>query len=209
MLSLLYEHIHNNLIKDGNRFYRQTTGIAQGSVVSSLLCSLHIGHFESCHIRSSIPSSLPSSTEAEENTDGSIHGSLGVLIRIVDDSLYISTSQEAAEWYVKKMEQGSPEYGSSCNPEKTRVSFDCDLNGRRLKKCLPDPRTLMLPAFEPFNGAKRTAVGRVLLPWCGLLVDCSTLEVYADYLRFAGNCTCCVKVISCYCSQLLQMSEIR
>jgi hypothetical protein len=34
----LREHIQNNLIRDGGRFYRQRIGIPQGSVLSSLMC---------------------------------------------------------------------------------------------------------------------------------------------------------------------------
>ena len=38
ILYLIEEHILNNLVKIGNKFYRQATGIPQGSVLSTLLC---------------------------------------------------------------------------------------------------------------------------------------------------------------------------
>lgn len=38
LLDLLREHIANHVVKIGKSFYRQTIGIPQGSIVSTLLC---------------------------------------------------------------------------------------------------------------------------------------------------------------------------
>ncbi|CAG8527299.1 9743_t:CDS:10 [Diversispora eburnea] len=46
VLGLLEEHLKNNLIKIGNKFYKQAIGIPQGSVVSTLLCSFYYGAME-------------------------------------------------------------------------------------------------------------------------------------------------------------------
>ena len=46
ILRLLEEHIESNLIKLGNKFYRQREGIPQGSIVSSLLCSYFYADME-------------------------------------------------------------------------------------------------------------------------------------------------------------------
>jgi telomerase reverse transcriptase len=43
---ILRHHISNNLIHVGKSLYRQVVGISQGSVLSSLLCSLFYGHME-------------------------------------------------------------------------------------------------------------------------------------------------------------------
>ena len=45
-MSLLREHITTNLVKIGPRLFRQKDGIPQGSVLSSLLCSLFYGDME-------------------------------------------------------------------------------------------------------------------------------------------------------------------
>jgi telomerase reverse transcriptase len=44
---LIHDHVSNNLIKVGKGLYRQIVGIPQGSILSTLLCSLFYGHFES------------------------------------------------------------------------------------------------------------------------------------------------------------------
>ncbi|CAG8605819.1 1264_t:CDS:10, partial [Dentiscutata erythropus] len=46
ILDLLEKHIKYNLIKIGDKFYRQCIGISQGSVVSTLLCSFYYGEME-------------------------------------------------------------------------------------------------------------------------------------------------------------------
>lgn len=46
MLELIEDHVRNNLIKVGKGLYRQVVGIPQGSVLSTLLCSLFYGRFE-------------------------------------------------------------------------------------------------------------------------------------------------------------------
>lgn len=58
---------------------------------------------------------------------------------------------------------GIPEYGFLINPNKTVVNFPVDdIPGCSKFKQLPDCR---------------------LIPWCGLLLDIQTLEVYCDYSR--------------------------
>lgn len=46
VLRLLREHITTNLVKIGPQLFRQKDGIPQGSVLSSLLCSLFYGDME-------------------------------------------------------------------------------------------------------------------------------------------------------------------
>lgn len=59
---------------------------------------------------------------------------------------------------------GVPEYGFVINPGKTVVNFpvDKDIPGCSAFKQLP---------------------ARTVIPWCGLLIDTQTLEVYCDYSR--------------------------
>ncbi|KAJ3343491.1 hypothetical protein HDU93_008150 [Gonapodya sp. JEL0774] len=46
LIQLVEEHIRNNIVKMGKKFYRQIVGIPQGSVLSSLLCSFFYGDLE-------------------------------------------------------------------------------------------------------------------------------------------------------------------
>lgn len=57
----------------------------------------------------------------------------------------------------------------SVNPAKTRVSFELRASGAAL------PRNTV-----------RSADGQDFMPWCGLLVNTATLDLQADYTRYAG-----------------------
>ena len=59
----------------------------------------------------------------------------------------------------------------SINPSKTRLSFP-----------MQTPDGLCLPATTFRDGA-----GRSFMKWCGLLVNCQTLELQADYTRYMGT----------------------
>lgn len=64
---------------------------------------------------------------------------------------------------------GFEDFGIAINPSKTRASFDAIARGHQLRSTL------------------RTPDGRQLVPWCGLLLDCASLEIRADYTRYAGQ----------------------
>ncbi|GBC01389.1 hypothetical protein RclHR1_41700001, partial [Rhizophagus clarus] len=46
VLELLEEHIRKNIIKADDKYYTQKIGIPQGSILSSLLCSINYGVME-------------------------------------------------------------------------------------------------------------------------------------------------------------------
>ncbi|KAK2513477.1 Tert [Columba guinea] len=111
--------ISNNILEIGNRYYLQCCGIPQGSILSTLLCSLCYGDME--------------------------------------NKLLCGVQQDGT------LATGIPEYGFLINPHKTVVNFPVDdIPGCSKFKQLPDCR---------------------LVPWCGLLLDIQTLEVYCDYSR--------------------------
>ena len=66
---------------------------------------------------------------------------------------------------------GFPGDSVSINPSKTRLSFP-----------MQTPDGLCLPATTFRDGA-----GRSFMKWCGLLVNCQTLELQADYTRYMGT----------------------
>lgn len=65
---------------------------------------------------------------------------------------------------------GFPDYGVHMNPAKTKLSFDMRLGDQAL------PRNTYT--------AKD---GQEFLKWCGLLINTRTLELQADYTRYAGT----------------------
>lgn len=71
----------------GGEYYKRERGISQGCVVSSLLCNFYYGHMEAAHLTSLVhPDDL--------------------FMRLVDDFLFVSPSEERARWFLSLMQQG-------------------------------------------------------------------------------------------------------
>ncbi|XP_037549563.1 telomerase reverse transcriptase [Nematolebias whitei] len=91
----------------------------------------------------------------------------GCLMRLVDDFLLITPDHHQAQTFLRTMLNGVPQYGLVVNPQKVVVNFE--VSG----SLGAGPGIRMLPP-------------RCLLPWCGLLLDTHSLDVYKDYSRYAG-----------------------
>ncbi|CAM9259632.1 unnamed protein product [Bubo scandiacus] len=147
LFTFFLQMIHNNILEIGNRYYLQCCGIPQGSILSTLLCSLCYGDMENkllCGVQQD-----------------------GVLIRLIDDFLLVTPHLMQARTFLRTLATGIPEYGFLINPNKTVVNFPVDdIPGCSKFKQLPNCR---------------------LIPWCGLLLDIQTLEVYCDYSSY--TCT--------------------
>ena len=52
-----------------------------------------------------------------------------LLLRFVDDFLFISTKRHEAKEFLKVMRNGFPEYGCSISESKTLVNFDVTFDG--------------------------------------------------------------------------------
>ncbi|XP_061850682.1 telomerase reverse transcriptase [Colius striatus] len=147
LFTFFLQMIHNNILEIGSRYYLQCCGIPQGSILSTLLCSLCYGDMENkllCGVQQD-----------------------GVLIRLIDDFLLVTPHLMQARTFLRTLATGIPEYGFLINPNKTVVNFPVDdIPGCSKFKQLLDCR---------------------LIPWCGLLLDVQTLEVYCDYSSY--TCT--------------------
>lgn len=62
---------------------------------------------------------------------------------------------------------GFSDYGIRINPTKTRANFEA------------------LPGRPKFRCTYQTPDGKEFIKWCGLLINCSSLEVQADYTRYS------------------------
>jgi telomerase reverse transcriptase len=116
LLKLLGEHVERNVVKIGKRFYRQKRGIPQGSVVSSILCSLFYAQLESEELGFIAES------------DGSL------LLRLIDDFLVISTEKNIAERFLDVMLAGLPEYGVVVKKQKSLVNFATTTQGVKIQQ---------------------------------------------------------------------------
>lgn len=121
------------------------SGIAQGSILSSYLCSHFYTHMEIRYLKSYL------------KDDSSL------LIRWVDDFLYMTPDQSKADTFLTTMNAGIPKYGCQISTKKTLVNYTT-LSGIPVRHISQD---------EAF-------------PWCGFLVNPKTLDVKVDYSRYQG-----------------------
>nr|OQO19315.1 hypothetical protein B0A51_11621 [Rachicladosporium sp. CCFEE 5018] len=113
IIGLLREHVESNVIKLGNRYYRQKEGIPQGSIVSSLLCSYFYG-------------------ELEQKCLGFIRNGDSLLLRMIDDFLVITTDRDVAQRFMQVMHGGLPEFGVQVKAEKSRANFNITIAGEEI-----------------------------------------------------------------------------
>ncbi|KAG5342247.1 hypothetical protein C0989_004091 [Termitomyces sp. Mn162] len=145
ILALLEEHITENIVKIGSNYYRQTIGIPQGSILSALLCCFFYG-------------------DMEKRFTNFSDDAKSVLLRLIDDYLFITTSRTKAIQFLAMMSQGHPEYGCFISKDKTLTNFDYEAQ--------------ILNVVE----AKQQR-----FPWCGYLIDMKNLSVTVDYQRYNGS----------------------
>ncbi|XP_076104815.1 uncharacterized protein LOC143073284 [Mytilus galloprovincialis] len=132
LLRQLHCHIFHNIIKIGKTYYKQTKGISQGSVISTLLCNMYYGEMER---------QLPVCEGA-------------VMMRIVDDALFVTPSKDRAFNYYHKMIKGIPDFNFSINKSKVQTNFNVS------------------EITEGITILENTE----WLSWCGILLNMKTLE---------------------------------
>lgn len=142
LMKLMNQHVGQNLVKVGKKFYRQKKGVPQGSVLSAILCSYFYADLESRHL-------------------GFLRGPDCLLMRLIDDFLLITMDKGKAERFVEIMHGGLPEYGVEVNPLKTLVNFDMVVEQNPVGR-LPDGKWF---------------------PYCGTIIDCTTLNITKDTER--------------------------
>lgn len=118
ILELLERHVRANLVRIGKKYYRQKSGIPQGSVLSTLLCNFFYG-------------------EHEREKLGFLHCDEALLMRLVDDYLLITTRKDLAQRFLQVMVDGDAEYGISVGSGKTLANFDATVNGISVPRPLP------------------------------------------------------------------------
>jgi telomerase reverse transcriptase len=154
------------------RYLQQHTGIPQGSIMGSLLCSAFYADMEATHALGAAAAPRPLDAAA---ADGALPQS--VLVRWIDDFLFLSVCPDAAAAFVARVHAGFPDYGAAVSASKTALNFDAvDAAGA------PLPRNEYCPPGGGGGGG-----GPRYLRWCGLLLNSETLEARADYSRYEGE----------------------
>uniref|UniRef100_A0A671RMH8 Telomerase reverse transcriptase n=1 Tax=Sinocyclocheilus anshuiensis TaxID=1608454 RepID=A0A671RMH8_9TELE len=90
----------------------------------------------------------------------------GCIMRLVDDFLLITPHLSKATEFLTTLLAGVPDYGCQINPQKVAVNFPVCVEWL-------DSGVSVLPSC-------------CLFPWCGLLLDTHSLDVYKDYSRYDG-----------------------
>ncbi|XP_036775976.2 telomerase reverse transcriptase isoform X1 [Manis pentadactyla] len=100
--------VHHHVIRIGGKCYVQCQGVPQGSILSTLLCSLCYGDMEN---------KLFSDVQQD-----------GLLLRLVDDFLLVTPHLTQAEAFLRTLVRGVPEYGCVANLGKTVVNFPVEVS---------------------------------------------------------------------------------
>lgn len=201
-LELLEQHLTANLIKLKAHWHKQVKGIAQGSTLSGMLCSLYLAHLEKAHLapllenippmpdsvttswcgglselataahpRGLATSSTSTSTSPFMQSPVKIHS---LLMRFIDDFLFITTERRTAESVLLKTMKGFDDYSVTINPAKTKANFPVVVKQSH--------ETVLL---KP--NVHTTDDGNTFIKWCGLLINTCNLELQGDYTRYAGE----------------------
>ncbi|XP_073027919.1 telomerase reverse transcriptase isoform X3 [Primulina eburnea] len=188
---LLKEHIKHNVVQLDKKFYLQRVGIPQGSVLSTLLCSFYYGHMERKVVFPFLEKSFEN-ISGDSGTCGALisegnhteeifaRTSESLLLRFIDDFLFISTSKKQASMFFSRLERGVREYNCYMNKEKYGLNFNMNSSQGFL--------------------SNRLHVGKdgvSFLRWSGLLINCSTLEIQADYTRYLNSHLSSTLTVSC------------
>jgi telomerase reverse transcriptase len=165
---VLFEQVKCNILKFGQNYYLQQVGIAQGNKLSSNLCSLYYGHLENSVV-------LKFLQDGKINSGDAVSVPEYLLMRFIDDFMFISFSKKHALNFFNRMRRGFVYYNSYMNERKYGFNFNVGSSEHCHNRL-----------YEGDDGV-------AFIPWSGLLINCENLEIQADYTRYV--CLCPVLVV--------------
>lgn len=138
--------------------------------LSSLLCSLYYGHLDRHMIFPFLEKTLESGSCKENKSLRTNNGDSSpsyLLMRFIDDFLFISNSKEQAASFFSRLHRGFRGYNCYMNKKKFGANFDVEqISDSSLNK-----------VYVGKDGATS------FVPWSGLLINSSTMEIQADYTK--------------------------
>lgn len=156
----LSKQVKCNVLKIGQNFYSQQVGIIQGNKLSTNLCSLYFGHLENSVL-------LEFLRDSKIYSEKDVLTAKSLLMRFIDDFIFISFSKEHALSFFNTIRRGFANYNCYMNDNKYGLNFEV----ANSEHCC--------------NRIYRADDGFSFIPWSGLLINCETLEIQADYTRYA------------------------
>ena len=179
-LSILQRHVFNNMVLVDGQPFVQTSGIPQGSLISSLLCSIHYGALDHVILARYLARLVADDTARRALPSRS--GDVNALLRLVDDSLTVTSNATNHEGMLTTMRRGFPQFGCRVNNSKTRAQ--CSAHSRATKH--PEHSTVVSqPAEQTDSSDCRDGLGRRFFPWCGSLINLTSCEFQPDFRRRA------------------------
>lgn len=110
-----------------------------------------------------------------------------LLIRLIDDFLFVTPSRALATQFLETMNASHPEYGCYISAEKSLTNFVVSVESSNGKGDASD--MVMVPRVkssgEPRGGIHAHCTNKSLteFPWCGYLIDTRSLDIRVDYSR--------------------------
>jgi hypothetical protein len=151
----------------------QTVGIAQGSCVATLLCSLHYAALDQAHL-ARFGEGAPRAAGGGAAEGGEAPAVRG-LVRLIDDFLFGSSAPAECVEFLAAMHGGYAEYGCEANVDKSRAA-PTDALGAALRG-----------AAVRTSGLRERATGQSFFAWCGLLIGSRGPTVQKDFQALAGR----------------------
>jgi len=104
---MINDVVLSNLVKTPYGLVRQTRGVPQGSILSSMLCNLYFGTFD-----------------GEKNSWKELDDGVDLLLRLVDDYCLLTPDAARAQRFVATMHSKDEEWGAEVNVDKTKTSLN-------------------------------------------------------------------------------------
>lgn len=165
LLELLEEHIMQNMIRVGRTVYVQNHGIPQGSILSTLLCNIVYAKMEQDIFPKETKQSLPPY----------------LLVRFVDDFLFVSPNRSLAELFLTRMAEGFPDVGAFIHKDKTLTNFKPRKFNDEFGNGAPNYREV-----TTLKQVSKDGTGRYM-PYIGLNIDTQTLQVSKLHSTNSGS----------------------
>ncbi|XP_076812032.1 telomerase reverse transcriptase-like [Clavelina lepadiformis] len=124
--SLKYS-LRNVVLHTGGQEFTKLKGIPQGWCLSSMLCDIFYGDLETHCLHDFMNDCSSNDLNCSQNLK------LHTLMRFMDDFLFVSTSEEEAMQFLRKMYFGFKEYGCEINSKKTCTNFLVPQNCLQMK----------------------------------------------------------------------------
>lgn len=159
--SLLEDHLTQNLIRVGRTIYKQKVGIPQGSILSTLLCNI---------VYATLEQQLFRDVEQSRNTEQPLPPYL--LVRFVDDFLFISPNRSLTEFFLTRMAKGFPEFGAQIHKDKTVTNFK---PGKFNQEFNNQPNYRTVATLK--NTASALGLSPAIMTYIGIGINIETLEI--------------------------------